>query len=69
MGEVGKGDALPDDLEFQLFEFLVRSLEKCFKHAELFHELQSRRVNRITTKVAQKISVLFNNDNVNASAR
>jgi hypothetical protein len=48
--------------------FSVRELKEFLQQTELVHELEGRRMDRVTAKIAQKIRVLFEHDNVNSGA-
>ena len=48
--------------------FLMRPLQELFEQAEFVHQLQSRRMYGVATKIAQEILVLFQNDHFHADA-
>jgi hypothetical protein len=45
---------------------LVRPLQKFIKHSKLVHHFESRRMNRVATEVAQKVSVLLQNQDLDS---
>jgi hypothetical protein len=59
IGELQKDVA---DLCPERTHFLMGSLQEFFEDAELMHDLERRRVNRITAEVTQKIAMLFENE-------
>jgi hypothetical protein len=46
----------------------VRTLKELFEQAQLMHKLESRGVNRVAAKIAKKIGVFFEDQNIHASA-
>ena len=59
MGEVGDRHDHLTDLRRQLAHFLVREPQETFQQAELVHDLECRRVDRVAAEVAQEVSVLL----------
>jgi hypothetical protein len=57
------------DLACYLPQLLVRTFQELLKEPELMHQLERRRMNRIATKVAQKIGMLLKNRDLDARAR
>ena len=57
------------DLACYLPQLLVRTFQELLKEPELMHQLERGRMNRIATKVAQKIGVLLKNRDLDARAR
>jgi len=69
MSEVCYLNSVVADLSRKPGHLLMRSFQKILENSKLVHQLKRRRVNRIAPKVAQKISVLLENDNVDTSSR
>src|SRR5208282_1028986 len=58
IGDLQKGVA---DLCPERAQFLMRSLQEFIEDAELIHDLERRRVDRIAAEVAQEVGMLFEN--------
>ena len=56
------------DFAFGLPYFLMRQLQEIFQKAEVVHRFESRGMDRIAAKIAQKICMLFKDDRIDASA-
>src|SRR5436309_9436435 len=67
MRKIRDRDKVLTNLAAQLAHFLVRALEKVFEDAQLVHQLERAGMNRVATKVAQKIRVLLKHDDLDAS--
>src|SRR5215813_8037933 len=66
MREIGDGHALVADLAAKLLQILMWPLEKVFEQAKLVHDFERRRMNGVTTKVAEEVRVFLEYDNVGA---
>src|SRR5207302_2282795 len=53
----------------QLAHFLMRTFEKVFDDPQLVDDFEGRGMDRVATKVAQKILVLLKYDDIHAGAR
>jgi hypothetical protein len=53
------------ELRVEHASFLMRQPEEVVEHAKFVHDFEGRRMNRVTAEVAQKIGVLFEDNNVN----
>ena len=67
--EVGDGYQPVADAAGEARYLLMRPLQKGLEQAELRHDVERRRMDRITAKVAQKVPVLFEQDRPHAGAR
>ncbi len=52
-----------------LFKLVVRALQKCFQQPEFGKQLERGRVNRVAAKIAKKIAMLFQDNDIDAGAR
>src|SRR5579862_7401321 len=62
--EVGDGDLLAAYVSPELLDLLVRPFQKLFEQSEFVHDVERRGMDRVSSKVAEKIAVLFQNDDV-----
>ena len=69
MRKVSERNRFIADLPGDLAHFLMRPFEKIFEDAQLVHQLERGRMNRVAAKVAQKIRVLLEHDDFDARAR
>src|SRR5437870_591272 len=69
MREVRQHDKFITDLAAKLGRFLMRQFEKIFEQSQFMHHFECRRMDRVTTKVAQKVFVLFKDNDIDACAR
>ncbi len=53
----------------QLTHFLMRAREEALEQAQLVHDLQRRRVDRVAAEVAQEVTVLFDDQHLDPGAR
>lgn len=67
--EVGKRNGRVSDIGRQSVCFLMRQLQKFFQEIQLVQHFEGRRVDRVAPEVAQKIGVLFENDDFDSRAR
>src|SRR5262245_37452378 len=68
VGEIGQSESAVADLSVQLVNFFMRQLEELVEQAQLVHDFNRRGMNRIAAKVAEEISMFFQNDDVNTGA-
>src|SRR5262245_24292823 len=66
--EIGQGESGVAELSVQLVDFLMRQLEKLVEQAKLVHDFKRCGMNRIAAKIAQKICMLFQHNDVDAGA-
>ena len=57
------------DLAGQRLDLLVRQLEEIVEQAELVHQFERRRMHGVAAKIAKKIGILFQHDDIDAGAR
>src|SRR5215471_14187750 len=69
MCEVCQRNKLIANLAADLSDFLVRSFEKLIEQAEFIDHFESRRMDRVAAKVAEKIGVLFEHDYIDTCPR
>jgi len=69
MSEVAHYDRFLADLSPQFARLLMGALQKLFQDSKLIHQLQRGGMNGVAPKVAQKVSVLFEDDDLDARAR
>jgi|SRR5215469_6753102 len=68
MGEVADGGGFAADLARNPKDFLVGALEEVVENAEFVHELERGGMYCVAAKIAKKIGVFFENENVDAHA-
>src|SRR5438270_12834333 len=68
VGKIGDGYGEVVDLAADLPVFLVWALQKFIEDPEFIHQFESRGMDGIAAKVAQKVGVLFKNDDLDAAA-
>jgi hypothetical protein len=68
MRKVGYSYELFPDLPAKLAHFLMRPPEKVIEYTELIHQFERRGVDRIASKVAQKIRMLFQHHHIDTGA-
>src|SRR5205823_545364 len=56
------------DLPAEFSNLLMRPFEKVLDQAKFVNDFQRRRMNRVTTKIAQKIGVLLKHDDIHTRA-
>ncbi len=66
MGEIRDGDGLAADLAGQMSNFLVGSFEEFIQNAELVHDFESGRMNRIAAEIAEEVGMLLQHDYIDA---
>src|SRR2546423_13309664 len=69
MGEIGHNKSLGSHLAREFAYFLMRTLEKFIQDAQLEHQLECRRMNRVATKIAEEIGVFFEHEHIHARSR
>ena len=69
MAEIRHLKVLGADLAGQRFDLLMRQLQELVEQAELNHQLERRRMNRVAAEVAEEIGVLLQHHHANAGAR
>ncbi len=69
MGHVGDRDGRVAELAREVREPVMRQLQKVVEQAKLVHHVQGGGVNRVAAKIAQKVAMLFQDDNAHAGAR
>ena len=62
-------NAFVADLRGQMCRLLMRQFQKIIEQAELVHQFESRWMNGVAAKVAQKIGVLLQHDDIDTGAR
>ena len=68
MSEIEHLQARVTDLNGEPLEFLMRYFEERVEQTELIHQLERRGMYGIAAKIAEKIGMLLQNDDVNAGA-
>jgi hypothetical protein len=68
MREIGQDERVLADLAAKLFYLLVRALQEFFEKAEFVHQLESGWVDGVAAEVAEKVGVLFEDEDVDACA-
>src|SRR5437016_5418342 len=68
MREVRQDNKFIADLAAELGRLLMRQFEKIFEQSQFMHHFERRRMDRVPPKVAQKIFVLFKDDDLDAGA-
>ena len=68
MAEIDHPKVLGADLAGQCFDLLMRQLQEFVEEAELDHQFERRRMNRVAAKVAEEIGVLLEHRHVDAGA-
>jgi hypothetical protein len=66
MGKIGDCDLGAADVPAELTHFLVRPFEEFLQEAQFVHQFQGRRVNRVTAKITEEVTVFFQNENVDS---
>jgi hypothetical protein len=61
MGKIGKRQKDVANLRAKRPHFLMGSLQEFLEHAELMHDFERRRMDRIAAEVAQEVSMFFEN--------
>jgi hypothetical protein len=57
------------DLRRELRKLLMRQTQKLVQQTQLVHEFQGRGVNRVAAKIAKKVGVLLEHDDVDTGTR
>ena len=57
------------NLRGQRFDLLMRQLQELVDQAELEHQFERRRMNRVAAEIAEEIGVLLQHHDMNAGAR
>src|SRR5579864_1095427 len=68
MREITDGSGFATDLAGKSLDFLMRTLEEVVENAEFMHELERRGMDGVAAKIAKKVRVLFEYENVDAHA-
>src|SRR5438132_7300356 len=66
MRKVHQDNKFIADLAAEPGRFLMRQFEKAFEDSQFMHHFERRRMDRVTAKVAQKIFMLFEHDDIDA---
>ena len=69
VGQIDHANAFVADLRGQMVDLLMRQFQKIIEQTKLVHQFESRRMNGIAAKVAEKIGMLLQHDNIDAGAR
>ena len=68
VAKVRDGQRYVTDLRVDLVHLLVGELQEVLQHAQLVQELERRGVDRVASEVAEKVRVLFQDDDVDTRA-
>ena len=68
VGEIRQADGIVPDLSRQMAHFLMRTLEKIVENAQFVHDFERRGMNRVAAKIAQKVGMLLQHDNIHSHA-
>jgi hypothetical protein len=69
MAEIRDGNRLVADLAGQMSNFLVGSFQEFIQNAELVHDFESGRMNRVAAEVAEEVGMLLQHDYIDSHAR
>ena len=69
MAKIDQLNVFGADLRRQRFDFLMRQLQEFIDQAELEHQFERRRMNRVAAEIAEEIGVLLQHHDMNAGAR
>ena len=69
MREIGERDKFVAKLTADLSDFLVRTFEEFIEQAEFVDDFEGRRMNRVAAKITKEVSVLLEDDDLDAGPR
>ena len=68
MAEVGDLDALGADLAGQRFDLLMRQFQELVDQTQFVHQLERRRMNRVTAEIAEEVRMLLQHHDTDSGA-